>query len=106
MFPSQVGSAERRRKRRTNKPSNSLILGELLMQRSILSVVLAAGMLALSAGRASACLWDRELVPHEKQFKSNYLDQQHETSYETPSAGPLVRALGSAGGLPARGAGL
>src|SRR5262245_12913511 len=68
--------------------------------RLILGIVLASAWLALAAGPASACLWDREMVPHEKQFKSNYLDQSGEGesgllarrgSYST---GPLLAGAG------------
>src|SRR5262245_38181593 len=68
------------------------------MARLILGVVLASAWLAVAAGPASACIWDREMVPHEKQFKSNYLDQPAEDgvlarrgSYST---GPLLAGAG------------
>jgi hypothetical protein len=44
------------------------------MQRFTLYLV-CAGTLAVLPASAAACLWDREMVPHEKQFKSNYLEQ-------------------------------
>jgi|SRR6266542_3570274 len=72
------------------------------MQRVILSMILSVGLLALSAGPASACLWDRELVGHEKEFKSSYPEQP----YETPPAGPMTRGPGTGVGLLAGGAGL
>ena len=72
------------------------------MRRLIHCVVLSAGWLALAAGPPSACLWDRELVGHEKQFKSNYI----EPSYEPSSDGPIARGPGGGTGLLAGGAGL
>jgi hypothetical protein len=84
------------------------------MQRLILGAILSCGLLVLAAGPASACLWDRELVPHEKEFKSNYLEQPYkeyksnssEQPYGAPSSGPIARGPGTRVGLLAGGAGL
>src|SRR5262245_37899934 len=44
------------------------------MRRSICCVLLCAGWFLVVPAPAAACLWDREMVPHEKQFKSSYLE--------------------------------
>ena len=72
------------------------------MQRIILLLMLAAGCLVLVTGPASACLWDRETVPHEKQFKSNYL----ENSAEPSSEGQYEESLPQMAMFLAGGAGL
>jgi hypothetical protein len=72
------------------------------MQRLILCVLLAAGWLVLVAGPASACLWDRETVHHEKEFRSNYLDRLA----ETPSDGPYEKSPPALLGVLAGGGGL
>lgn len=63
-----------------------------LLPSAILSVVATASL----AGNAAACLWDKELVGQEQQFKSSYLEQQ-----PPPSPSPL-----NSPALPIAGAGV
>lgn len=45
------------------------------MRRSFLAAILSVAVIATLAIPAVACKWDRETVPHEKQFKMHYLEQ-------------------------------
>ena len=56
------------------------------MRTSILRALLIAGLLAAVASPGTACLWDRELVAQESEFKSSYL----ETPAPTDSPGQVV----------------
>ncbi len=70
------------------------------MRRLVLAVLLSGMSLTALAGPASACLWDNEVVGHEKQFKSSYVDQPTATSPSPTSAAQQVSAtVGIAGGL-------
>ena len=70
------------------------------MKRLPLRAALAVALLPLVAAPATACMWDRETVAHEKQFKSNYLEQpggtpsggQYPTTF--PTVTPLVGGAG------------
>jgi hypothetical protein len=70
------------------------------MRRLFLGLVLSVAALAVAPGAASACMWDRELVAHEKQFKSSYLEQPAEARPATPaeSAWPVIRLLAAGAG--------
>lgn len=72
------------------------------MLRFLLAIVLSLGLLPVVAGPGSACLWDREMVPHEKQFKSNYLND----SADDPTSGNGTDGLRSPLGLLASTAGV
>ncbi len=70
------------------------------MRRLFLGLVLAAAALAAAPGPVFACIWDRELVAHEKQFKSSYLEQPAEARPAAQaSAWPVVRLLAAGAGL-------
>ena len=46
------------------------------MLRYLSSLLLTVGVFVAAASTATACINDRESPRHEKEFKSNYLDQQ------------------------------
>jgi hypothetical protein len=50
--------------------------GGLAMLRFLSCLLLTVAVVAGAASTATACINDRELQNHEKEFKSNYLEQE------------------------------
>lgn len=72
------------------------------MRRLFFGIVLSLATVTLVTPSAQCCLWDAETVIHEKQFKSNYLDNQHGSPSYLPSrtlSRLLAIAIGGAGAL-------
>ncbi|MGL4422195.1 MAG: hypothetical protein ACRCZF_16115 [Gemmataceae bacterium] len=72
------------------------------MPRWILCVLLTVALLAEVASPARACMWDRDTISHEKQFKSKYLDSVGDNpSRGLPMDGvaSIVRQLAGGGGV-------
>ncbi len=67
------------------------------MNRLVVASVLSLGALAFTASSVKACMWDKEVVGHEKQFKSSYIDQPNASPVE--AAPPLSQRLGSTVGV-------
>jgi len=62
------------------------------MRQFLLGGFLSAVICALFAGGALACIWDREVVNLEREFKSHYkTDHSSEPVYQSPA--PLKNQL-------------
>ncbi|MBA4187448.1 MAG: hypothetical protein C0467_05455 [Planctomycetaceae bacterium] len=64
--------------------------------RLLLAVLLSGGVFVATAPSATACLWDKEVVGHEKQFKSSYIEHAAPNSTEPPH---MVQRIGSSIGV-------
>jgi hypothetical protein len=75
------------------------------MRRLLLVPLLCSGLLAVTAAPARACINDREVEQHEREFKSDYMKQPGSPGSTTEEAPPpsdgnwLIGASGLGVGL-------
>ena len=63
------------------------------MFRHLSCLLLTLGIFVGAASTATACINDRESLTHEKEFKSNYLDQHSPSEPDGPLAAKQRRMM-------------